>query len=303
MNDFHRTETSFGEDESISYDSISVLESHEDSDSLEDDLDSAESAWDRLVSFHFSPDIHLIGATVLHRFALHEGMDTSPVLSSLRAIEFVELWPSHPTAYIRPVTWHPSAHIKSFAPVLDRLRHAIVGATEKDPSNKENNNSALVREFLPSSKLIEFWANGMRAYMALRDSTDSADRAESFLRESDFTDVAALQRAFFIKLKRMFSQIGYRQQNGLEQREIVADDKKFTLRLQLVLLDRFPLIPYDTGAFLSQLYSELSNFLAIGGRIKGNWGELRLNSSGILIDVLPEPGKSEEGYESATMIE
>jgi hypothetical protein len=133
-------------------------------------------------------------------------------------------------------------------------------------------------EFGPSRELTNYWVRGLRDHLnEIATPTSYKVRWDRALEDNE------APKALAVRLKRLFAVVGHRQAYGIEPKEPLAIDGRFSLLFQHHIIDRIPLRPDEYANFFRILWRELEAFLRGGGQVKGSWGELELYQSSLRI--------------------
>lgn len=118
--------------------------------------------------------------------------------------------------------------------------------------------------FAPSQSLVEYWVRGVRA---------AAERA-GYSPEQLVATPTDLKQEFAKNLTSVLGMVAQQLRYEREPDNKITQHRRFVLRLQIELCDRFLVIPDEAGEFLSLLRVELINAIRSGARISGEWGAI-----------------------------
>jgi hypothetical protein len=171
--------------------------------------------------------------------------------------------------------------------------------------NRVKKSSSVVVEqsdFMPSFEVVHFWKAGIKAFLDSSFAMLDEDIRAEMLKISEITD-EEFCKEFARRFRALISTLGFRHAHGLYE-TVIADSGRFTLPFQLLLLDRFQIVPDQAGDFFSKLHHELDAYLKRGGALEGNWGKLLSSEKGIgFVKIETVPNKRVVLWKKARVVE
>lgn len=135
--------------------------------------------------------------------------------------------------------------------------------------------------FTPSSRLTDIWVRGLKA-LAKEANVKSTGLALS-------STPVEIQQEFTKMIISLFATIGQQLRYQATPNLVITENGRFMLPYQIIICDRFFVIPDEAATFLRTLREDLVYSLSKSASLKGSWGQVSLTPAHDLVYALKPP--------------